>query len=384
MTEALELLKGRAIEGETTTDFPPAVIAEFTAGKHVDSLKRAVISGKLVPIGRDDKGESAYAPKDIIRVAKAKDIGAWRAWDSLLFPPDVRQQIASLPHWSERELEALCQGVPPAAYSDASTSESEWQPIRKAISEACKSGQLHAEQTNTGNAVYGGQWRIERVSAVRWAIGMRFPWFPEWLARNDWKEIWARQDSEKLAAGRYTLREAAKEIARNTGERLKPLLTKLTQAAGNGNLPVYFPGGEQRYEYGTKTGQASQVRDCYEEAYWNDLNTWLDAKEPRIRCSFPAPAQTPDTDTKEPAADTPAAVRKTRTNKKTWDDAKLKALWDESNMPGVTHTSLGMKHGVTRQRIGTLIGEAKDRFQTKARWANPQPGAPVRKIKGKH
>lgn len=38
-------------------------------------------------------------------------------------------------------------------------------------------------------------------------------------------------------------------------------------------------------------------------------------------------------------ADTPAAA-KIGTNKKKWDDAKLRALWEESILPGVTITSL--------------------------------------------
>lgn len=58
----------------------------------------------------------------------------------------------------------------------------------------------------------------------------------------------------------------------------------------------------------------------------------------------------------------PAATPKAATNKKAWDDAKLRTLWDESIMPGVTHASLAEKHGVTRQRIGTLLKEAKNKF----------------------
>lgn len=65
----------------------------------------------------------------------------------------------------------------------------------------------------------------------------------------------------------------------------------------------------------------------------------------------------------EKQTDAPAAG-KVGTNKKTWDDAKLRALWEESIMPNVTNTSLAKKHGVTRQRIGALIKVAKARFST--------------------
>lgn len=50
------------------------------------------------------------------------------------------------------------------------------------------------------------------------------------------------------------------------------------------------------------------------------------------------------------------------TNQKTWDDARLRALWEESLLPGVTDKSLAAKHGVSRQRIGALIAKAKKRF----------------------
>ena len=43
--------------------------------------------------------------------------------------------------------------------------------------------------------------------------------------------------------------------------------------------------------------------------------------------------------------------KKAGANKKTWDDKKLKALWEESIMPGVTNTSLAKKYGVSRQNV---------------------------------
>lgn len=63
---------------------------------------------------------------------------------------------------------------------------------------------------------------------------------------------------------------------------------------------------------------------------------------------------------------TPTPTAKDGTNKKKWDDARLRALWEESIMPGVTQTSLAKKHGVKRQRIATLINTAKEKFSTRA------------------
>ena len=46
----------------------------------------------------------------------------------------------------------------------------------------------------------------------------------------------------------------------------------------------------------------------------------------------------------------------------TWDEYNLRRLWAESKEPGMTHQKLAEKYGVTRQRIGTLLGKAKSQF----------------------
>ncbi|RFC35352.1 MAG: hypothetical protein DID92_2727744204 [Candidatus Nitrotoga sp. SPKER] len=74
---------------------------------------------------------------------------------------------------------------------------------------------------------------------------------------------------------------------------------------------------------------------------------------------------------------------KIRTNKKIWDDSKLKALWEESILPGVTNKSLAKKHGVSRQRIAALIKTAKNKLSTKNSWQNSQHPPQIRVIKGK-
>lgn len=52
-----------------------------------------------------------------------------------------------------------------------------------------------------------------------------------------------------------------------------------------------------------------------------------------------------------------------KTNKLIWDDALLRALYEESILPGVTQTGLAIKHGVSRQRIGKLLNQAKENFR---------------------
>ncbi len=60
----------------------------------------------------------------------------------------------------------------------------------------------------------------------------------------------------------------------------------------------------------------------------------------------------------------PDTAAKAGTNQKKWDDAKLRTLWTESIQPGVTQEYLATMYGVTRQRIGALIKEAKAKFST--------------------
>jgi hypothetical protein len=54
---------------------------------------------------------------------------------------------------------------------------------------------------------------------------------------------------------------------------------------------MYEPGRRVRHQYENDRQQVSDVRDFYEETYWDDLNRWLEAREPRLTYRFPAPAE---------------------------------------------------------------------------------------------
>ncbi|MGN8137660.1 hypothetical protein ACTJLC_23455 [Paraburkholderia sp. 22099] len=105
----------------------------------------------------------------------------------------------------------------------------------------------------------------------------------------------ARQALERRALARYTLDEAANEIAAN-GERFEALLEKLCGAAQRGDLPMHAPNELARYLY--ENGRV--VRPFYEEAYWNDLNAWLEKNEPRITFRFARPNTSVNSATQEP------------------------------------------------------------------------------------
>lgn len=94
--------------------------------------------------------------------------------------------------------------------------------------------------------------------------------------------------AQRQAVGRYTLEEAAMAVSKATGARADEILHKVMEAAGAGALPTYERGKDSRYIYGE--GFASRVRDFYEEAYWDDLNAWIEANEKRITWRFSAPA----------------------------------------------------------------------------------------------
>lgn len=119
----------------------------------------------------------------------------------------------------------------------------------------------------------------------------------------------ASTERQKPDEGRYTLRQAARAIARHTTEKVETLVAKLMKVAEDGTLPVYAPGENAQYRYGEGEGTilrrttpdglkrleihciANYVMDNYEKAYWDDLNTWLNANEKRIAFRFSAPAE---------------------------------------------------------------------------------------------
>jgi hypothetical protein len=81
---------------------------------------------------------------------------------------------------------------------------------------------------------------------------------------------------------RYTLEQAALALHLHAGERYEAMLNRLTDAVKTGALPVYERGKNARYFSPT-------VREWYEQAFWNDLNSWLAENEPRLEWRFPIP-----------------------------------------------------------------------------------------------
>lgn len=113
--------------------------------------------------------------------------------------------------------------------------------------------------------------------------------------RNE-QEIIVRQES-----GRYTLEEAAQLIGNNAPIAANYVLEKMKESTGSGELKVYRPHGLQPYEPEPKKdlvyipGLSNSIKNYvpvgYVESFWDDLNHWLEKKEPRIKFRFPNPEQ---------------------------------------------------------------------------------------------
>jgi len=91
----------------------------------------------------------------------------------------------------------------------------------------------------------------------------------------------------------------------------------------------------------------------------------------------------PKEENKQPSLNSKVSKTKNRKNQKIWDEAKLKVLWNEILQPGVTQEFLGQKYGVSRQRIGSLIKQAKDQLGMKNLWPIQQLTSPSRTVKDK-
>jgi hypothetical protein len=91
----------------------------------------------------------------------------------------------------------------------------------------------------------------------------------------------AEEAKERNEIGRYTLEEAARYIANNSKSIFNNIYKGLKESAIEGDLPVYLPDRDERHK--------KCILGWREEAFWNDLNRWLEKNETRINYRFPEP-----------------------------------------------------------------------------------------------
>ena len=95
----------------------------------------------------------------------------------------------------------------------------------------------------------------------------------------------------RRSMGRYSLEEAAQFVANNSNANARSIFTKLKKSAETGELTIHWPGSDEVYK--PKPGNPLSMNHTglrgFEEAYWSDLNAWLDINELRLDCRFPEP-----------------------------------------------------------------------------------------------
>lgn len=94
-----------------------------------------------------------------------------------------------------------------------------------------------------------------------------------------------RRAKSRRKAARYTIEEAAVFIGKCSSANTLRIFRKLENAMHNGTLPVHCPGEENTYDI----KEEHQSRPWRDEAFWDDINEWLDKNEKRIGCIFPNP-----------------------------------------------------------------------------------------------
>ncbi len=176
-------------------------------------------------------------------------------------------------------------------YVDGTT----WAECRNAgISNPRETDALHEYMTLCGYAA-GGDPTERRTPTewLEWAEGKGFT--PYWTAKEQSAN---NPDAEaaRRAEGRYTLREAAKEIARQGRADWREIAGRLKADWASGKLPVFGPGSTV-----TCTPSSAGLHPDYLEVNAAALNAWLGENEPAFLWRFPRPetAATPS----EPDAD---------------------------------------------------------------------------------
>lgn len=86
----------------------------------------------------------------------------------------------------------------------------------------------------------------------------------------------------RRAVGRYILDEAALILETEAGLNARDVIDKLVAATEADELPIYLSGRNDNL-------RKVEVRYFYHEAFWDDLNKWMNAKLPRVAWRFPDP-----------------------------------------------------------------------------------------------
>lgn len=96
----------------------------------------------------------------------------------------------------------------------------------------------------------------------------------------------AAQQQARQAVGRYRLWDAAKAIGDATATPFERVLDALLESANAGELTIYQSGATFPHKPEGPLGSLSG-----DEAYWSDLNAWMQAHKLRGEFAFPEPRE---------------------------------------------------------------------------------------------
>lgn len=226
-------------------------------------------------------------------------------------------------------------------------------------------------QANERAGADGENWESWRIGAVLKLPDNVFIWldeFQDWYSKsrpldvsgdhsNDYSK-WER-NQERLNAKRM---EPGSELTESEWAMLDEAPPESVQESDKLCLsPILPPEIENRLWRYAKGFDATKPEGVQESIVIHHYpNTTVIAGQPVT----PQPDAAVEATTIEQPETKAAVAEKIGTNKKTWDDSKLRALWEESLQPGVTNTILAKRHGVSHQRISTLIAQARVKFST--------------------
>ncbi len=177
-----------------------------------------------------------------------------------------------------------------------------------------------------------------------------------------------------MAAGRLQIDEVVGILAKETGTEAARWEATLVTEIKSGALPLKNPRDLRDF---LPYAVPKNLRTFYDRVDVADVDKLLNAHpEWRVEYRFNS--------AELPSGNTPAAsIRTVKRVGDKWSDAELKTLLAESKLPGATQEKLAKQYNVSRPRIGTLLNQAKDKFETRAKasW-HPSAGVGSRKLKG--
>lgn len=104
--------------------------------------------------------------------------------------------------------------------------------------------------------------------------------------RQEEADLSAAQQQARQAVGRYTLWDAAMVIGDATATPFERVLDALLESANTGELTRYPAGATFPHKPEGRLGALSG-----DEAYWSDLNAWMQAHKLRGEFAFPEPRE---------------------------------------------------------------------------------------------